>query len=107
VVKEFMQNWGPRITAILLICYEGIIDIGLYQGNVDSATFEDFVTEKLCPNLLPFNGTNPRSVVILGKKNLQGAKDLNFQHSKSGRLRLRIYSARLVKEDFLERSISH
>lgn len=63
-----MQNWGPRITAIPLICTEGIIDTGIYEGNINGATFHDFVTEKLCPNLLPFDGINPRSVVILGKR---------------------------------------
>ena len=60
------QNWGPRITAIPIICTEGMIDLGLYQGNVNGATFEGFVDEKLCPNLLPFDGINPRSVVIMG-----------------------------------------
>ena len=60
------QNWGPRITAIPIICTEGMIDLGVFQGNVNGATFEDFLDEKLCPNLLPFNGINPRSVVIMG-----------------------------------------
>ena len=54
-MKHVAQNWGPRITAIPVICTEGMIDLGLYQGNVNGATFEDFVDEKLCPNLLPFN----------------------------------------------------
>ncbi|XP_022810123.1 uncharacterized protein LOC111347135 [Stylophora pistillata] len=58
------QNWGPRITAIP-ICSERMIEVGLYQGNVNGATFEGFVDEKLCLNLLPFNGINPRSVVIM------------------------------------------
>ncbi|KAJ7380577.1 hypothetical protein OS493_009044 [Desmophyllum pertusum] len=66
-VKKFMQNWGPRITAIPLICTEGIIDTGIYEGNINGVTFHDFVTEKLCPNLLPFDGINPCLVVILGK----------------------------------------
>ena len=65
-VKRFTQNWGPRITAIPLICTEGIIDIGIYEGNMKGATFHEFVTEKLCLNVLPFDGRNPRSVVILG-----------------------------------------
>ena len=39
------------------------MDLGLYEGNVNAATFLDFVTEKLCPNILPFNGVN-----LLGKK---------------------------------------
>ena len=68
VVKKVMQNWGPRITAIPILCSEGMVDLGLYEGNVNAATFLDFVTEKLCPNILPFNGVNLQSVVILGKK---------------------------------------
>lgn len=65
-VKRMAQNWGPRMTAIPIICTEGMIDLGLYQGNVNGATFEGFVDEKLCPNLLPFDGISPRSVVIMG-----------------------------------------
>ena len=68
VVKKVMQNWGPRVTAIPIICTEGMVDLGLYEGNVNAATFLDFVTEKLCPHILPFNDVNPRSVVILGKE---------------------------------------
>lgn len=66
-MKKFMQNWGPRITAIPFFCTEGILDLGIYEGNVNAATFLDFVTDKLCANLLPFNGINPRSVVVLGE----------------------------------------
>ena len=62
MVKKFMQNWGPRVTVIPIICTEGIIDIGIYAGNVNAVTFLNFVTEKLGPNILPFNGRNPRSV---------------------------------------------
>lgn len=64
-VKRQAQNWGPRITAIPIICMEGMVEVGVYQGNVDGARFEEFVDQKLCPNLLPFNGVNPRSVVIM------------------------------------------
>ena len=52
MVKKFMQNWGRRITAIPIICNEGIIDIGMYAGNVNAVTFLNFVTDKLCPNLV-------------------------------------------------------
>ncbi|XP_044165367.1 uncharacterized protein LOC122949338 [Acropora millepora] len=64
-VKRQAQNWGPRITAIPIICMEGMVEVGIYQGNVDGARFEEFVDQKLCPNLLLFNGVNPRSVVIM------------------------------------------
>ena len=65
-MKLMAQNWGPRITAIPIICTEGMTDLGLHQGNVNGATFEDFVDEKLRLDLLPFDGINPRSVVIMG-----------------------------------------
>ena len=67
-VKRMTQNWGLRITAIPILCTEGMIDLGLYQGNVNGATFKDFVDEKLCPNLLPFNGINSRSVLMMGTR---------------------------------------
>ena len=69
-VKRQAQNWGPRISAIPIICMEGIIEVGIYQGNVDGARFEEFVNQKLCPNLRPFNGVSPRSMVIMGKVKL-------------------------------------
>ena len=62
------QNWGPHKTSFPILCTEGMIDLGLYQGNVNGATFEDFVDEKLCSNLLPFYGINLRSVVIVGTR---------------------------------------
>ena len=65
-VKRQAQNWGPQITALPIICMVGMVEVGIYQGNVNGARFEEFVDQKLCPNLLPFNGVNPRSVVIMG-----------------------------------------
>ena len=70
MVKQFKQNWGPRITAIPVLCTEEIIDLGIYEGNVNAATFLNFTRDGLCPNLLPFNGINPRSMVVLGKESL-------------------------------------
>lgn len=64
VVKKVVQNQGGRVTAIPVICTEELLDVGLHEGTVDAATFQEFMTEKLCPNLLSFNGANPRSVVI-------------------------------------------
>lgn len=61
------QNWGPRISAIPVICTQGLLDVGLYRGHVNEALFLDFVNNVLAPHLLPFNGINPRSVVIMGK----------------------------------------
>ena len=40
-VKRIAQNWGPRITAIPILCTERMIDLDLYQGNVNGATIDD------------------------------------------------------------------
>ena len=45
---------------------EGILDVGFYRGHVNGETFLTFVNDVLVPCLLPFNGFNPRSIVILG-----------------------------------------
>ena len=56
---------GKRLSAIAaltifqLLCYE------LHEQNVDGDTFYLFVQRTLLPTLLPFNGYNPNSVVIM------------------------------------------
>ena len=60
------MNWGPRITAIPVISTEGILDVGIFRGKNNEATFLTFVRNILAPVLLPFNGVNPRSVVVMG-----------------------------------------
>jgi hypothetical protein len=39
----------------------------MYEGHVNGETFLEFVNDVLIPCLLPFDGFNPRSIVILGK----------------------------------------
>ena len=48
---------------------------------MDANTFLEFIRDHLVPNLLPFNGVNPHSVVIMGKPvatNLRGVDDHLF-----------------------------
>lgn len=56
---------GKRFSAIAAICLEGVIDVQITTHSVNGDQFCDFVERCLQPQLLPFNGTNPRSVVIL------------------------------------------
>ena len=55
------------MTAIPIICSEGLLDVGIYDGHVNGDGFLHFVNNVLSPLLLPFDGLNPRSDVILGK----------------------------------------
>lgn len=58
-------NWGPRISAIPIASREGLLDVGIYRGNVNSDVFLDFVHDHLAPNVNPFNGINPPSIVVM------------------------------------------
>ena len=49
-----------------IICTKGFIEIGIHCGTTNGDVFLQFVNERLVPNLLPFDGVNPRSVVIMG-----------------------------------------
>ncbi|CAB4034731.1 Hypothetical predicted protein [Paramuricea clavata] len=66
-IRRRYSPLGPRITAIPIICNEGLLDVAMYEGHVNGETFLEFVNDVLIPCLLLFDGFNPRSIVILGK----------------------------------------
>ena len=57
-------NWGPRISAIPIASTEGLLDVGIYRGNVNSDVLLDFVHDYLAPNVNPFHGINPPSFYL-------------------------------------------
>ena len=56
---------GEHVSAICLMSLEGILSCKIVRESVNSDTFLDFVENDLMPNLMPFDGHNPRSVVIM------------------------------------------
>ena len=48
-IRRRYLPWGPRITAIPIICSEGLLDAGLYEGHVIGKTFLTFVNNVLTP----------------------------------------------------------
>ena len=44
---------------------EGILDVTVNKGTTNGDTFYDFVSKILLPNLLPYNGVNHHSVVVM------------------------------------------
>lgn len=55
---------GERISAIACMASCGILDAKLIKGTTDGDIFYEFVKTHL-PHLMPFNGLNPHSVVVL------------------------------------------
>lgn len=56
---------GERVSAIACISTAGLLDVMTVKGTTDSDTFYCFVQTHLIPHLMPFNGSNPHSVVIM------------------------------------------
>ena len=54
-----------RISAVAFMSVNGILDFKIVSGNVNGDIYTDFVEEVLLPRLMPLDGRNPHSVVIL------------------------------------------
>lgn len=56
---------GERVSGIAIISVSGLLDVSVVKGTVDGDKFYHFVLKYLLPHLMPFNGVNSHSVVIL------------------------------------------
>ena len=56
---------GKRYSVIAVMSVNGVEDIYIHEGNVNGEVFVDFVRKCLLPILMPYNGQNPSSVVIM------------------------------------------
>ena len=56
---------GERVSTIANISTSDLLDVDVVKGTVDGQRFYDYVQKHLLPHLIPFNGVNPHSVVIL------------------------------------------
>lgn len=56
---------GERVSGLAFMSVNGLLDVSIVKGTTDGDTFYDFVQKQLLPQLLPFDGVNPHSVVIM------------------------------------------
>ena len=56
---------GQRISAIAAMSSDGVIALGLQEGTYNGDKFVEFVTGTLIPSMCQFNGSNPRSVLVM------------------------------------------
>eukprot|EP00118_Oscarella_pearsei_P019068 m.199810 g.199810 ORF g.199810 m.199810 type:complete len:160 (+) comp39576_c0_seq7:174-653(+) len=64
-VEETELVRGRRLNAIAAITVNGILDVGLYEHNVNGDTFVDYLRRYMLPHLMPFNGINHNSIVVM------------------------------------------
>lgn len=56
---------GERISAITCMSTAGLVDVKTIHGTANGEVFYRFIQTHLLPHLLPYNGINPHSVVVL------------------------------------------
>ena len=55
---------GQRIS-IAAICTDGLLALETTSNSVNGEMFFDFVCGELLPEMLPFDGSNPKSIIIM------------------------------------------
>jgi len=77
---------GKRISAIGVLTTRGIEDSYIVEGNVNAGIFLQFIERSLLPILLPFDGDNPRSVVIFDNATIHHVESVISLISAAGAL---------------------
>ena len=77
---------GKRISAIGVLTTRGIEDSYIVEGNVNADIFLRFTERTLLPILLPFDGDNPRSVVIFDNATIHHVESVISLISAAGAL---------------------
>jgi transposase len=56
---------GIKVSAVAAVALDGLVSVQCSRDSINEDVFCEFLERHLLPHLLPFNGVNPRSVVIL------------------------------------------
>ena len=67
---------GIRVNAIAAMCHDGIVSIELTNSTVNHEIFFDFVRSKLIPNMMPFDGNNQCSIVIMDNLSVHHVQEI-------------------------------
>lgn len=65
VTESFFVNCGKRYSAIAGLHMNGMLDVCITTQTVCADKFYEYAETCLLPYLLPFNGVNPNSVVVM------------------------------------------
>ncbi len=67
---------GEHVSVIAFLSTEGVLDCQVVHGSVNGDVFYDLVEKVLLPHLMPFDGNNPNSVVILDNCSIHHVDDV-------------------------------
>jgi len=75
---------GQRISIITALTTGGVIATEIIKGTVDGAKFTNFVQGKLIPEMMPFDGDNPRSIAILDNCSVHHVAEVESSLKQAG-----------------------
>ena len=76
---------GTRYTTIPVLTLDGIHDVLITEGTRNGERFAKFVKDVLLPHLMPFNGINPCSVVIMDNASIHHVHEVtNLIETQAG-----------------------
>ena len=81
-----MRVGQKSINAIGIMSLERVEDVYLSEETVNSDIFEDFVRTTLLPILMPFNGINSHSVVVMNNCSVHHLERVTAMISSIGAL---------------------
>ena len=64
-VSQKLMGRGKRFSALASMSTRGIEDVELLEGGVDGINFCDYIERSVLPVMMPFDGVNPRSILIM------------------------------------------
>ena len=77
---------GKRLSAVAAMSTRGIEDIDICEGTTNGETFTRFLERCIVPILQPFNGSNPRSVVVLDNASIHHSERIQQLIDATGAL---------------------
>ena len=75
---------GNRISSIAALSTDGVVAIEITKGTLDGEKFADFVRGKLIPEMLPFDGENCRSIVVLDNCSIHHVSEVEDLFKQAG-----------------------
>ena len=80
-IQHGMMHKGGRISAIAAIASTGV---DMKTGSVNGEVFFDFVRTLLIPQMLPFDGQNPCSILVLDNRSIHHVQHVTDLFAAAG-----------------------
>jgi len=75
---------GQRISSIAAICTKGLLPLGTTSNSVNGDIFFDLSCATLIPEMLPFDGFNAKSIVIMDNCSIHHVQEVKDLFSDAG-----------------------